>query len=277
MLKNYVQFLSVSPVTVLVASMAMAPAVVNACGSEPYIGEVCTFAIRYCPQGYLPADGRSMPVSTNQALYALIGNIYGGDTTNFLLPDLRGRSVVGSGSGGSFSAVALGQKTGSPSVLLNAAQVPLPVHIHPAMFTPTTGSQSVTIPATTGNLNVATNLPVSTNVGTTTGTVSALSNGQTGYLAGLSGKSGMTALNFTGPYTTTAPQAGAVANLPATVTLSGTAGTTQNSVTVTTVTGGSVAVGANTPTPATQYVSTQSPALGMTICIATQGLWPQQP
>jgi microcystin-dependent protein len=277
MLKKTGKYWPMAPSVLLVSALVMLPEVANACGSEPYVGEVCTFAIRYCPQGYLPADGRAVPVSSYQALYALIGTIYGGDTTNFKLPDLRGRTAVGTGTGTNLPSVVLGQNIGVPSVILNAAQVPIPVHIHPAIFAATTGSQSINIPATTGNLNVAASLPVSTNVGTTTGTISALSNGNTGYLAGISGKMGTQAITITGPYTTIAPQAGASATLPTAVTVTGNAGTAANTVNITTVTGGSVSVGSNTPTPATQAVSTQSPSLGLTACIAVQGLWPSQP
>jgi Phage Tail Collar Domain/Collagen triple helix repeat (20 copies) len=39
---------------------------------------------------YLPADGRSLQIQTNQALFSLLGTDYGGNgTTNFNLPDLR--------------------------------------------------------------------------------------------------------------------------------------------------------------------------------------------
>lgn len=274
MLKNYFQFLPVSPVTVLVAGMVMVPVAANACGSDPYIGEVCTFAIRYCPQGFMEANGQLLQVSQYQALYALLGTTYGGTANqNFALPDLRGRVAVGGGQGSSYS-VQLGQQVGVQNVTLQASNIP--AHLHPASFAATTGSQTVRIPSVTGNLNVSASLPVSTNVGTTAGTMSALGNGQAGYLAGLSGKSGMTALNFTGPYTTTVPQVGTSASLPAAVNLTGTASTAAATVDITTVTGGTVTVGpnqTNTPVP----VSNMQPSLGLKICIATQGVWPQQP
>ena len=38
-----------------------------------------------------PADGRLLPINQNQALFSLLGTIYGGNgTTTFALPDLRG-------------------------------------------------------------------------------------------------------------------------------------------------------------------------------------------
>lgn len=39
---------------------------------------------------YLPADGRTIPISGNTALFSLVGITYGGNgTSNFGLPDLR--------------------------------------------------------------------------------------------------------------------------------------------------------------------------------------------
>ncbi|MEW5727412.1 MAG: phage tail protein [Pseudomonadota bacterium] len=51
-------------------------------------------AANYCPEGYyLPAIGQTLPIVNNQALYAVLGNTYGGDRkTNFRLPDLRDRA-----------------------------------------------------------------------------------------------------------------------------------------------------------------------------------------
>jgi microcystin-dependent protein len=56
-------------------------------GSNPFIGEVETFAFNFCPQGWLPLDGRLLPINQNQALFSLLGTTYGGDgKTTFALP-----------------------------------------------------------------------------------------------------------------------------------------------------------------------------------------------
>ena len=50
----------------------------------------------YPPRGWAFCDGTTLPISTNQALFALIGTTYGGDgITTFKLPDLRGRAPTG--------------------------------------------------------------------------------------------------------------------------------------------------------------------------------------
>jgi|ERR1041385_3574851 microcystin-dependent protein len=62
---------------------------------EPFLGEIRIFATGAIPDGWLPCDGRSMPINRNQALFSLIGFEYGGDQkTTFNLPDLRGAVPV---------------------------------------------------------------------------------------------------------------------------------------------------------------------------------------
>ncbi|WP_462159356.1 phage tail protein [Pseudoalteromonas sp. GB56] len=47
------------------------------------------------PRGWQQCDGQLMPISQNQALFSLIGTIYGGDgRSTFALPDLRGRAPM---------------------------------------------------------------------------------------------------------------------------------------------------------------------------------------
>ena len=44
----------------------------------------------------VPAQGQLLPISTNSALFALLGTLYGGDgETTFALPDLRGAAPNG--------------------------------------------------------------------------------------------------------------------------------------------------------------------------------------
>ncbi|WP_315709645.1 phage tail protein [Brenneria uluponensis] len=272
MLKKMTQLLPVSPAIVLVAGIGITPAFASACGTEPFIGEVCTFAFNYCPDGYLPADGRQLLVNSYQALFSLFGYTYGGSGNNFALPDLRGRSAIGAGYPGSYGAqlnTEWGQRYGSSTTTLVANQ--LPGHTHPAVFAPVSGPQTVNIPGTTGDLNVSAYLPVSTSTGTTP----TLSTGQTGYLSGLSGRSGSLSVVFNGPYTTINPSTADPAMLPAKVSTTGNASTAATDITIKTVTGGAVTVGPNST--GLLPVSTQSPSLGLKMCIAIEGVYPVRP
>ena len=50
----------------------------------------------FAPRNWALAAGQIMAISQNQALFALIGTTYGGNgTSNFQLPDLRGRTPIG--------------------------------------------------------------------------------------------------------------------------------------------------------------------------------------
>ena len=56
-------------------------------GSNPFLGEVETFAFDFCPQGWSSLNGQLLSINQNQALFALLGTTYGGDgQTTFALP-----------------------------------------------------------------------------------------------------------------------------------------------------------------------------------------------
>jgi microcystin-dependent protein len=81
---------------------------------DPFLGEIRIFAGNYAPMGWMMCEGQILPISGNEALFALIGAIYGGDgVNNFALPDFRGRVPLGLdasypwGGKGGFEAVAL--------------------------------------------------------------------------------------------------------------------------------------------------------------------------
>lgn len=57
---------------------------------DNYLASIVEMAIYWVPEGFLPCDGRKLPVKNNEALFSLLGTNYGGDGRNdFALPDLR--------------------------------------------------------------------------------------------------------------------------------------------------------------------------------------------
>lgn len=99
--------------------------------SDQYIGEIRMFAGNYEPEGWALCDGRLLNISQNEALFSLIGTIYGGDgQTTFGVPDLRGRVPVSQGSAKSGATYTIAQKAGVEAVNLTQAQ--LPAHTHSA-------------------------------------------------------------------------------------------------------------------------------------------------
>lgn len=64
---------------------------------NPYLGEIRLFMFSPAtpvPKDWRVCNGDVLPVSGNAALFSLLGTYYGGDTTNFALPDLRGLEPV---------------------------------------------------------------------------------------------------------------------------------------------------------------------------------------
>lgn len=98
--------------------------------SEPFVGEIRMFAGNFAPRGWALCDGQLLAVSQNDALFSLLGTIYGGDgRTTFGLPDLRGRIPIHAGAGPGLSERRLGGKGGAEAVTLTIDQ--LPSHTHP--------------------------------------------------------------------------------------------------------------------------------------------------
>ena len=101
-----------------------------ACAAEPYLSAVCIMAWTSNDfRGFMPASGQLINISQNAALFSLLGTTYGGNgQTNFALPDLRGRVVVGAGTGTDSITYNVGQAAGVANATLTMAQMPNHVH-----------------------------------------------------------------------------------------------------------------------------------------------------
>ncbi|MFC1933410.1 phage tail protein [Chloroflexota bacterium] len=96
---------------------------------DPFIGEIRMFAGNFPPRNWAFCDGQLIAVSQNDALFSLLGTIYGGDgRTTFGLPDLRGRIPIHTGQGPGLSSRPLGAKSGTESVTV--MEQALPSHSH---------------------------------------------------------------------------------------------------------------------------------------------------
>lgn len=59
--------------------------------SDSYLGQITLFPLGFVPGGWAPCNGQIMPINQNQALFSLLGTMYGGNgMTTFALPDMRG-------------------------------------------------------------------------------------------------------------------------------------------------------------------------------------------
>jgi microcystin-dependent protein len=102
----------------------------NVQSQDPLIGEIRMFAGNFAPRGWAFCDGQLLPINQNQALFSLLGTIYGGDgITTFGLPDLRGRFAMHAGNGPGLTPRSQGLKSGSEGHTLSAAQLPAHRHV----------------------------------------------------------------------------------------------------------------------------------------------------
>jgi microcystin-dependent protein len=80
-----------------------------------------------------------LSIAQNNALFALLGTIYGGNgRTTFGLPDLRGRVPIHVGQGPGLTNRRLGERGGAEDVTL--AIVEMPEHRHQAMASTAKGT-----------------------------------------------------------------------------------------------------------------------------------------
>ena len=120
--------------------------------SDWYVGEIRMFTRAAVPIGWHLCDGALLPITENEVLYALLGTTYGGDgVRNFGIPDLRGRVVVGQGSGVGLTPRPLASTGGSEGVTLNMTNMPPHSHIvNAAATTGTSGNPTNKMWASTG-------------------------------------------------------------------------------------------------------------------------------
>jgi microcystin-dependent protein len=219
--------------------------------SDPYLGEIMIFAGNYAPYGWALCAGQLLPINQYSALFAVIGTTYGGDgSTNFALPDLRGRLPVCMDS-----AAHLGQKQGTPTM------------------TPGTGTLNNVV--ATGTVTIGTNnLPAHNHSASipagsvTAGTTLMAGTGTNGGLAAVAGASlTSTAGGPSGAAIyTTAPTAP--------VALGGVATTIGGSGAVTVGNTGS-GTPLSVPVPLSNVPLTANvPILSLNFIIATQGIFP---
>ena len=92
--------------------------------AEPFLSEIRLMSFEFAPKGWALCNGQLLPINQNQALFSLLGTMYGGDgRVNFALPDLRGRTPLHFGEG-----YNLGDRGGEQAHTLSTAE--LPTHTH---------------------------------------------------------------------------------------------------------------------------------------------------
>src|SRR6185503_2427586 len=97
--------------------------------SQLFMGEIRMFAGNFAPAGWAFCDGQLIPISENDALFVLLGTMYGGDgQETFALPDLQGRIPMHAGTGADGINYQQAEKAGVESVTLTVNSIPSHQH-----------------------------------------------------------------------------------------------------------------------------------------------------
>jgi microcystin-dependent protein len=93
--------------------------------ANPFIGEIRIVGWNFAAAGWALANGQTIPIAQNTALFSILGTFYGGDgMTNFLLPNLQGRIPMHAGQGSGLTARTLGSYGGIESITQQSVNIP---------------------------------------------------------------------------------------------------------------------------------------------------------
>jgi len=100
----------------------------------PFLGEIRIISFNFPPKGWAFCSGQILPINQNQALFSLLGTMYGGDgRVNFALPNLQGRVPIHFNANHVQGTVG-GQETHS------LGMPEIPQHRHPLWAVPSIGN-----------------------------------------------------------------------------------------------------------------------------------------
>ena len=117
--------------------------------ANPFIGEIRIFAGNFNPRGWQLCNGQILPISSNTALFSLLGTYYGGNgTSNFGLPNLQNCAPMHWGQSTTGTTYVLGENAGSSAVTIITNEVPR----HNHTYNSSSGTKGE-VPAVTGNTN----------------------------------------------------------------------------------------------------------------------------
>jgi microcystin-dependent protein len=109
--------------------------------TSPFLGEVQIYGFNFAPFQWAFANGATLPLQQNAALFSLLGTSYGGNgTTNFMLPNLVGRGPCNQGQGPATSQRVLGQPFGEFNTALTISSMPAHAHRMVANGPPASGA-----------------------------------------------------------------------------------------------------------------------------------------
>ncbi len=102
------------------------------------------FGCNFAPVQWALCNGQLLAISSNTALFSILGTFYGGNgTSNFALPNLQGRAAMDQGNGPGLTPRVLGELDGTEAITLLTSN--LPVHNHTFSVDPAAKKESSTV------------------------------------------------------------------------------------------------------------------------------------
>lgn len=94
---------------------------------DPFVAEIKLAGYNFAPLGWALCQGQILAISSNTALFSLLGTQFGGNgQSNFGLPDLRSRVACGWDLNGGSNSIGEMDGTESVTILINE----YPLHTH---------------------------------------------------------------------------------------------------------------------------------------------------
>lgn len=136
--------------------------------NDPFVGQIEMVGFNFAPVGWALCDGSLIAISTNEALFSLLGTTFGGNGINtFGLPDLRGRFPLGMGQGNGLTDRPIGEESGEENHTLISSE--MPIHTHQVEASTSNGTSSTP----SGNYPAVNNEGIQHYATTANGTMSA--------------------------------------------------------------------------------------------------------
>jgi microcystin-dependent protein len=113
--------------------------------SDFFLGEIQIFGFDFAPKGWAKCNGQLLPIAQNQALFSVLGTVYGGNgISTFALPDLQGRLPMGQGDGPGLTPRVIGEKFGEEQHTLLSSENPVHTHTVAAISNPVLANNTAT-------------------------------------------------------------------------------------------------------------------------------------
>lgn len=123
---------------------------------DVFMGTVMTFGFNYAPNGWALCNGQIMNIQQYQALFTLLGTVYGGNgSQTFGLPNLQSRLPICQGTGPGLTTRVMGENAGTENITATLSNLPNHTHTLTGITATTTvqlanpASNPASVPTTT--------------------------------------------------------------------------------------------------------------------------------